>query len=665
MCGIAGIWGASEPDNGRVGAMLRAMRHRGPDGSGQVEFDSGAAGMVRLALVDLSERGQQPMWSEDRRVAIIFNGEMYNFREERTLLAARGYTFRSNSDTEVVLALYLEYGESFVKRLRGMFALALFDWRGRTPAGEPRLLLARDPFGIKPLYLVALPGRGLAFASELRALLASGAAAPEVDSHALGDYLSFGFIRQPGTMLRGVRALEPATLEVHEPGEAARSSRFWAMPPASPRRETLHQAAERLRAVLDDSIRVHALADAKVGAFLSGGVDSTAVVGLMRRWVPDLRTYTLVYRDAPGWDEADEARSTAERLGVSLTEVEVDGADVTAALPKFAADLDQPSVDGLNTWLISRAAARDVRAVLSGLGGDEWFAGYPVTRRMALHGTSRGRMEALVGGAAYLAAPHMPHGRWRALLDRQSARRSPTARWMQTHSVFTPAQTAGLSSTPRGVRDSMTLESELDRRASAHASGRESAIGWSCLLDVDVYMRDQLLRDSDATSMAHSLELRVPFVDIEIGQFARSCADEHKLRVGANDAVYANSGAKRVLIEALRDVLPPEVASRPKRGFALPHVGWMQGPARRLVEEMCAPETVQKRGLLDPAAVAQLRDDVSRREPGALYPKLWSLTILELWARGVLDTSSQRQAAAPEVHDVRSNSMSVSDKGAA
>jgi len=635
VCGIAGIWGWD--DGGRVERMLAAMRHRGPDGAGVTRYGGGAAGMVRLALVDLSERGQQPMWSPDGRVALVFNGEMYNFRDERARLAARGYAFRSTSDTEVVLALYLEHGLDFLHHVRGMFALALLDWRGRDLGGEPSLLLARDPFGIKPLYVTGAGSHGIAFSSELRALRAAGLVAPAVDRAALRDYFTFGFVRQPRTIWQGVRMLEPGTYELREPGAPVRTQRFWSMPPAAPRRESLAEAAERLRAVLAESIHVHALADAKVGVFLSGGVDSTSVATLMRKWVPGLRAYTLVCADVGGWDEVEQARATARLLDVPLTEVEMTVAGAAEALPRFAADLDQPSVDGLNTWLISRAAARDVRGVLSGLGGDEWFAGYPVTWRMARQGTLRGHAEAAAGHAATLVARRMARGRLREMLERQGTRRSPLARWMVPHSVFSPEVAGGLTGDPQQAADS---ERELSARVAALSTRRESAVGLSCLLDVDVYMRDQLLRDVDATSMAHSLELRVPFVDIEVAKFSRSCADEHKLPGGANGA----SIGKRVLLEALRDVLPDGIARQPKRGFALPFARWMTTGLRKLVDDTCGAEVVRRRGLVDAEAVSALHREAARGAPGALYPRLWSLMVLELWARAALDAGAASEA---------------------
>jgi asparagine synthase (glutamine-hydrolysing) len=624
--------------------MLDAMKHRGPDGQGTLSFDGGAGGMVRLALVDLSTRGQQPIWTEDRRVCILYNGEVYNFRDERARLESSGVRFRSTTDTEVVLNLYLERGLEFVDRLRGMYALAIFDWRESAPGGLPVLVLARGPLGIKHLYLAHPHGdpNQVVFASEIRGMLASGLVPAEVSRDGLAGYLAHGFTVQPGTMIENVRMLEPGTIERYAPAQPVRRERYWKIPPYQPRVETVSAAAERLRSVLDESVALHAMADAPIGAFLSGGVDSTGVVALMRPHIADLRTYTLRFPDLRSADEVEFAKATAESLQCNHTVVDVTSRDVCQSLPKFAGDLDQPSADGLNTWLVSRAAARDVKGVLSGLGGDEWFAGYPVTRRMARYTTTAsGRALAVAGHMAHALAPWLPQSRFRARMENLATRRSALATWAQTHSVFSYAlarQAVGLDA--RNVEQTDLLSALLDREEASWR--QESPIGLSCLLDTRVYMLDQLLRDSDASSMAHSLELRVPLVDVRVAEFSRSCLDAYKLAGdGGTSNQYGGSGAKRVLIHALRDVLPASIFSRPKLGFVLPYEGWMRGEAASLVADTCSGETVAKRGLVDPEFVESVVRRMRSGQPGAAYPSLWSLMILELWCRAVIDKYRQ------------------------
>ncbi|CAN5517358.1 amidotransferase 1, exosortase A system-associated [soil metagenome] len=645
MCGIAGIWGGGESPQaagGRVSAMLQRMRHRGPDGEGGFAFESGAAGMVRLSLVDLSDRGQQPLWSADRKVALLFNGEIYNFREHRKRLLDKGYPFQSKTDSEVILALYLEHGEDFVHHLRGMYAIALFDWRRSRPGGVPELLLVRGPLGIKPMYVATTGpgGNGCVFASELRGLMASRLVDPVVSQDALHDYLNYGFVIQPRTFIQGVRMLEPGVLERHSPGLPIKTHRFWSMPAYEPRKESFEEAAERLRHELEESIALHTFADAKVGAFLSGGVDSNGIVGLMCKHLPGLQTYTLRYPEFPASDESQAARESAAHFGCANTTVDVLGSEVRDILPRFAGDLDQPSTDGLNTWMVCRAAARDVKGVLSGLGGDEWFSGYPYAQRMLYHGTtSRGRTITEMGKWAnrlgrFLPQSHSP-GRVQGWLEKLGSRRNLLAIWMQPHTVFGAVQTENLMADPGGVSQVNSIMSLFGEAAGDLRE--ESPLGMCMQLDVAAFMRCQLLRDSDATSMAHSLELRVPFVDINLARFSRTCDDNYKMDLNLPGGQQSKeSRGKRVLLRALRDVIPTEIQNRQKRGFELPLHQWALGDCREIVQDSCSPSTVKARGLLDPAAVSGLLA-AAEQKPSLYFPKAWSLMILELWCQEILD----------------------------
>lgn len=605
MCGIAGIWNAStgEPE-AQVRAMLAAMRHRGPDGEGTLAWPGGAAGMVRLALVDLSARGQQPLWSPDGKVAIVFNGEMYNHAEHRARLKAAGYPFKSDSDTEVVLGLFLEKGLQFVDAIRGMFALAIFDFRAGGPS--PTLVLARDPFGIKPLYL-ARAGGSLVFASELRALRRLPQVEARIDREAVADFLALGFVAQPRTMFEGVTMLERGTLQVHVPDAPMKEHRFWLMPPTSDDGADFPTAAARVRATLEDSVKLHAMADTPVGAFLSGGVDSSAIVGLMARHNAKLRTYTVRLTD-PQYDESHFARAFAAQLGCTHTEVEVGDAEVRALFPQFAASLDQPSTDGFNTWLVSRAAAKDVKGVVSGLGGDEWFAGYPVLRRMGALETNQ-RLK-LLGRVAHRLEPMLP-GRLRTQAARASMRASPMAMWSAAHRVFQPAEVTALTGAATGD-GADRLRAQMGDRLT----DRE-AIDLGCQLDVWGYMGCQLLRDSDATSMASSLELRVPLVDREVAACARGIAPGHKWKEGEVPP------SKRVLVEAVRDLLPTDIFSRPKRGFALPFDAWLAGPLKPLADDTLA--ALGRRGLL------------ARLPRAPTTTQTWALVVLELWCQALVD----------------------------
>ena len=438
MCGIAGIVNGDCDYSANVARMLRAQAHRGPDGSGMARFEGGAGGAVRLALVDLSDRGQQPIWSSDRRVAILFNGEMYNHAEQRSSLVARGHRFHSSTDTEVILALYLEHGLDFVDHIRGMFALAILDWRESSPGGHPTLVLARDPFGIKPLYIARPNGAvgPLVFTSEIRSLLASGLVPKQIDKRGLVDYLALGFVLQPRTIIAGVEMLERGSILRMSPTGSIERRRFWKMPSYQPLRETFEESAERLRAVLDESIALHAMADAPVGAFLSGGVDSAGVVGLMVRKNPKLRTYTLRLTDFPQSDESAQADAFARSLGCQSTLVEVGGREMVDLVSRFAADIDQPSVDGLNTWLVSRAAAKNVKGVLSGLGGDEWFSGYAATRNLAKYASGSGRIYPIAGQLAAALRQWAPRSYLGRRLEGLASKGEPMTAWLDCRQVF-------------------------------------------------------------------------------------------------------------------------------------------------------------------------------------------------------------------------------------
>jgi asparagine synthase (glutamine-hydrolysing) len=379
-----------------------------------------------------------------------------------------------------------------------------------------------------------------------------------------------------------------------------------------------------------------------VGVFLSGGIDSTVIASMMRKRIRNLKSYTLRLPDSPYGDESCEAIAIAKHLECENTVVEVRGDDLADLLPRFVRDLDQPSNDGLNTWLISRAAARDVRGVLSGLGGDEWFAGYPSSARLArMNGGLMSSAARAAGEAAHALEQVFGRRIPRRFLD-AAARREPLARWAQSHNVFADAATRSMVG-PALVQGTQTdwFAETLDGYVGDWRG--ESSIGLASMLDVAVYMRCQLLRDSDATSMAASLELRVPFVDLEVAAFSRTCRNEYKLSPNVGTELsYRQSGAKRVLIEAVRDLLPPGLEQREKRGFVVPLEHWMSTSLRGVVDEACSADAIKKRGLLDHDAFAlALRHEDRAR----VHNNRWTLAVLELWLREVLDAAPQRARA--------------------
>ncbi len=428
MCGICGVWGADK--DFAVEAMTRAMNHRGPDDNGVYRDSTVSLGMARLAIIDVTEGGHQPMKNPEGTVWIVYNGEAYNFKSERKHLEEKGYSFNSSSDTEVVLRMYEYYGDDFLLRLRGMFALAIYD--RRRGAGRERLLLARDQLGIKPL-LYAEAGEKLVFASELKALLASRLVEPEIDPDGLRLLLTYGSVYQPRTIIRGIQMLPPAHRMIVENGRK-RIERYWSLG-ANRQIEfgalPYEKLVSEVTGALNDSVALQMVSDVPLGAFLSGGIDSSLLVAMMARQVSHkIKTFSVGFESEGAlMDESDEAERTARFIGTDHYKVLVRGADVRDHIKHIAWSLDQPSVDGVNTYFVSRAARRDVTVAISGNGGDELFAGYPWfifmaldQRRNPFEAAARSIIASVARAACLTAICHLAQERlfqkregWRAL----------------------------------------------------------------------------------------------------------------------------------------------------------------------------------------------------------------------------------------------------------
>lgn len=628
MCGIAGLFGTR---GGDARAMIAAIAHRGPDDTGFWRDDRTQLAHARLAIVDLSPAGHQPMANAAGDIRVVYNGEIYNWRSERAALEAAGHRFHSDSDTEVLLALYERHGEACVARLRGIFAFAIHDRRGGP--GREKLLLARDQFGIKPMLYHRTAEGGIAFASELKAMLASGLVAPGLDPEALRTLLSFGSVVQPRTMLADVQALPAAHYLLAGP-DGVQLRRYWSWPRnAMPelRRLPYEELVRRGAAVLGESIALQRMADVPVGAFLSGGVDSSLIVALMAAGqTARLKTFSVGFEgEAGAVDETAEAAVVARHLGTDHTRVSVGARDALASLDHFAAALDQPSVDGFNSYFVSRATAQGVKVALSGTGGDELFAGYPWFAGM------------------------VPPPRGPSWLPRWLRREPPPApdfldRYSQFYRCCGPEgpptllaadwrETAG-----RFVPMAEDL-APLDELADAPVLDRVSAL---CL---NGYTRNQLLRDIDACSMAHALEVRVPFLDPVVAAFALSLPQDARLRPGGDwldgQASYDRAGIKRIVVDIARPHLPASFfAERPKRGFGLPLNDWLRGPLRDVLRDTLSPEALRRRGLFDAEAVTAMLDRYQAGEGWWNVP--WLLLITELWCRQVLDRAVQPAAAS-------------------
>jgi len=556
MCGICGIVafdGAASTDADRaLGAMVTALAHRGPDDSGSYVSQDGLAvlGHTRLSIIDLSAAGHQPMASATGRYWITFNGEIYNYRELRDDLRKAGVRFRTETDTEVLLNLYEAHGAECVRLLRGMFAFAVWDSLERT------CFLARDTFGIKPLYYYIDKGT-LVFASELKALLASGLVPKRLNPTAVAGFFRTGSAPEPHTLVVGVRALKAGhalSLRAGHARECQHSPITFATKPASA--DADHVA--NTRAALLDSVEHHFLSDVPVGIFLSGGIDSTALLALasqQRRG--DIRTFSLAF-DEPGYDESSLASRTAEHFGTRHHEQRM-GADLARGLfDEFFSRIDRPTIDGFNTFVVSKfAAEQGMKVVLSGVGGDELFGGYPSFRRIPdLLGLRRPGMKLLENLAGGVIERWAPRPTWRRLGQFLSGEASVRRAYQAYRSIFLTSEAERMALGYAGSLPAAWWEDEPVFPTQPTLGDELSA------LELGLYMRNQLLRDSDVMSMASGLELRVPFLDQQLlAQLSRVPA-----------AVRLQPG-KQLLIDAVPEV-PEWISRQPKRGFVFPFAKW-------------------------------------------------------------------------------------------
>lgn len=610
-------------------AMRAALAHRGPDGEGEVLSGPLALGARRLALVDLAH-GDQPIANEDGTIHVALNGEIYNHAALRRDLQRRGHRFATGCDTEVLAHLYEEDGPAMVHRLRGMFAFAVWD----APRG--RLLLARDGFGIKPL-LYAQDDRRLAFASEMKALLRLDDVPRDLDEDALTTYLTVNAVPAPRTMLRAVRKL-PAGHLLLAGRDGVRIER-WAHDrpvPVDALRDGDEQVlAEELRAHLEDSVAAHLRADVPVGVLLSGGLDSGVLAALAaHRASGRVPTFTVGFPER-SFDELEPARTVATRLGTDHHELVVEPGDA-AVLAEVAWSIDEPRGDAtaLPYWLAARHAGTRVKAVLSGEGGDELFAGYQTYTASRL-----GAAGARVAAAAAPLVARLPSSSRRLSADFRIRRLAMGAGLgpLERHHAFKKILTAeqrDAVAAPGALGDADPLEAH--RRLFAEAAGAEP-IARLQHVDAGTFLADDLLVQADRAGMAHGVEVRVPFLDREVAAFARTLPDRHKLR---------GMQTKRLLRLAAAPLLPREIVDGPKRGFVPPAAAWLRGELEPVARDILGDETLRRQGILRPEAVTALLDrHVARRED--LSRPIWALMALTLWRDAVLAAPSGALDATP------------------
>jgi asparagine synthase (glutamine-hydrolysing) len=627
MCGIYGIFtlsGAQQHSRATLHAMGDAIVHRGPDDEGAYADSQLLLGMRRLSIIDVAG-GHQPLTNEDGSVVVVCNGEIYNFRKLRQRLEAQGHRFATHSDTEVIAHLYEERGDAFLDELEGMFGLAVWDRNRR------RLIVARDPLGIKPLYY-RLDGHELIFASEAKSIMRVPQVSLTLDQASLAQYLAVGYVAAPNSIFKDVRKLEPGTALVVENGRCE-ARKYWALSPEVDSARSERDWVEAIRAELERSVVDQMVADVPIGAFLSGGIDSSAVVAFMSRHNDrPVKTYSIGFSGSSGaqlYNELPYARQVAQAFNTEHREILVQP-DVASLLPQLLWHMDEPVADAafITTYLVSKFAREDVTVILSGVGGDELFGGY--TRYLDEHyrriyhripaAVRRGLIEPI--------AKRLPSDRHNRLLNKLRLAKAflladslgPEQRYSAFMQVFSAAERHLL------MRENVEAFDDCIARAFAQSGAADPL---RRLMDVDLatQMPEDLLMLTDKMSMAVSLECRVPLLDQELVKLAARIPGSLKMK---------NGRLKHLMKEALVGVLPDSILNREKRGFGAPIGAWFKSELAALVRDVLSPQVVVRRGLLDPDAVKRTIEEHERQEADRT-DHLLALVNLELWCRLYLD----------------------------
>lgn len=612
MCGIAGIVGGLAEKREAVQRMVRAMHHRGPDDSGVYADEAVAIGMARLAILDLSPLGHQPMQSHCKRYWIVYNGECYNFPEIRKRLEALGDRFVSHSDTEVVLQAYIRWGAACLQYMNGMFAFAIWDTH------EKRLFAARDRLGIKPFYY-SVQQSCFVFASELKALLSSTQVPFEVDAQGAHQFFWFGHVVQPRTILKNVQALRPGTSLTWQNG-VLQENKYWSCDAFSDQAIGYEEAKEELWQRIQQAVKLQLISDRPLGLFLSGGLDSASVLLAMAKNGGRVKTFNIGFEENPfAKNEAEEARALANHVGASHEQLIISTEQVVGLLPHFFESLDQPSVDGLNTYLVSKYASQAMTVALSGLGGDELFAGYSRHATLLWKGTHN-KLQSLSRLFPLSLAARLPdrfaNTLWRARVygERDDFLLNYTA--ARTLSFSRPGILADDHVTRSMAHEYKETFAEITTAYPRDLTRR--------ILHTDLYgfMSSMLLRDMDAVAMAHSLEVRFPLIDHTLVEFAFRLPGEFKLiqkagrPAGEGTYSYRDSGAKRILLDAMEPMLPDGFATRPKNGFKLPLHYWLSQMNPNTLRDMIFD---QQRNWEDVCDAAILQDRFNQFTSGKLH----------------------------------------------
>jgi asparagine synthase (glutamine-hydrolysing) len=615
MCGITGIYSENKLATvNRVEAMNNALMHRGPDDAGIIEFPTVVLGHRRLSIIDLSSAGHQPMQSADKRYSIVYNGEIYNYREIRSEIGESD--FQTNTDTEVILAAWSRWGEDALHRLIGMFAFALYD------AVLEQLFLVRDRLGIKPLYYWQ-DQQTVVFASEIRALLASNLIPRKIDKAGLGEYIRYQTVHAPNTLVEGIKMLLPG--HFIQLSKTSIEKKCWWKLPGEFRTEnatsTLPEIHRTVRSLLRNAVERRLIADVPFGAFLSGGIDSSAIVGLMSEVSSSpVKTFSVTF-DESAFSEARYADLIAKRFATEHHEIRLKPRDFLQDLPHALAAMDHPCGDGSNTYVVSKATrAAGITMALSGLGGDELFGGYPIFSRahtlrkwkwigslpFVLRSSIANAVEKIRPG---IASSKLADALRLPVIDFEHV--YPLARLLLT--------TPQVESLEKDMLDHYQTVQQIVNNPPNELTGQNFLTSRVSIAEITGYMQNILLRDTDQMSMTHALEVRVPFLDYTLVEYVLSLPDHFK----------SLHSPKKLLVDSLGDLLPEAIVNRPKMGFTLPWDNWM----RTELHEFCSKRMNQlsRRGIFDEKGILNSWQQFEKQNPSYTWSRIWPLIVLEDW----------------------------------
>jgi asparagine synthase (glutamine-hydrolysing) len=621
MCGIAGVVDNQQraESSAATERMIAALLHRGPDSHGVQNLGPCVLGNTRLAIVDLSERGHMPMCNEDSTVWITYNGECYNAAELRPSLIALGHRFRSTTDTEVVVHLYEEYGDRCVEKLRGMFAFAIWDVRRR------KLLLARDRLGIKPLYYNYSPGsQRLLFASEIKGLLASQEVARKIEPSAIRAFLQLGHVPPPWTAIQGVKPLEPGHLGIWQDGNF-QTNPYWRLPSSNGHRpDRPEQTAANLREILLRSSREQLMSDVPVALFLSGGTDSAVLGALMKSAGSTSLTALTIGFEEDSFDESQQSQQTAQALGIPQRTIRLPASRMGESLDHALWAMDQPTVDGLNAYWISKAAAEaGFKVALSGQGGDELFGGYASHEWFERFSRVANWLRPVshIAGSRLLDRKSFPF-RWRKLSYLFGADDPFVAAQLAVRVQFLESDVCNILN-PALAPPSSVSEAADCIRGWAEQTSCTDLRERIAFVDFPAHLEARLLRDGDAMSMAHSLEVRPVMLDHTVVEHVLSLPPSIRLQ------------KKRLLLDATRECMPDSLYSdllaRPKRTFTFPFSRWISGDLRPTIEAALDPDRLSAVGVLNPDAVARLWKRYLENPAAVGWSRVWTIFVLARW----------------------------------